>query len=122
MTLEDHLANIRDFTGRSENEFNNGGNMLVAAELLWGALAHGLIAAADLQGWRCEGHMGYGQVAIELEQAHPTGRWRSDVAAGEQLHTHFYQGHLGPGDLQSRRVAAAAATDRLVSILEGSEL
>ena len=118
MTLEDHLGNIREFTGRSDAEFNSGGNILVAAELVWGALAHGLIAAADLYGWRCEGHRGFRQVAIELEPAHPTGRWRSDVAAGEQLHTYFYQGHLGRAELQSRRVAVKSATDRLVRILE----
>ena len=59
MTPEEHIQTMGEFVRDSQRIFTDGGNRLVAAELLWGALAHGLIAAADTNGWRCDGHQGY---------------------------------------------------------------
>ena len=55
MTLQEHLDTMMEFTRDSDDTFNGGGNTLAAAELLWGALAHGLIAVAEANSWRCEG-------------------------------------------------------------------
>ena len=122
MTLDEHLAAIRDFTQRSDQEFDEeGGNLMIAAELLWGALAHGIIALAELNGWRCEGHQGFQFVAGKLAEGDSLPRWQSDTAAGEQLHTYFYQRNMVEGELQSRRAAATSAKDRLVHILENQQ-
>lgn len=114
MTLAERLQTIEEFVRRSDDEFDNGGNALIAAEILWGALAHCLIALAEINGWRCEGHQGYRQVAKRLEGDDQPGRWSSDFAAGEQLHTYFYQLNLQPGELQSRRSASRFAVRQLV--------
>ena len=58
MTIDERLHIIGEFIRRSDEEFDDGGNNLIAAELLWGAVAHGLIAIAEINGWRCEGHRG----------------------------------------------------------------
>ena len=55
MTSEEHIQTMGEFVRDSQRIFTDGGNRLVAAELLWGPLAHGLIAAADTNGWRCDG-------------------------------------------------------------------
>ncbi len=118
MTPEEHLDSITEFRKHSDEIFQGGGNTLVAAELLWGALAHGLIAIAELNGWRCEGHQGYRQVGHQLESSTQRLRWRSDVAAGEQLHKHFYQGHLSDAELQRYRAATGQGVRALVTMLQ----
>ena len=42
MTIDERLHIIGEFIRRSDEEFDDGGNNLIAAELLWGAVAHGL--------------------------------------------------------------------------------
>jgi hypothetical protein len=105
MTLEEHLDTMTEFTRDSDEIFTGDGNTLAAAEFLWGALAHGLVAVAEVNAWRCEGHQGYRQVARQLQASTRRQRWRSDVAAGEQLHRHFYQGHLTGEEIKRFRAA-----------------
>ena len=82
-----------------------------------GALAHGLIAAADTNGWRCDGHQGYKEVARQLQTTTSHWRWISDVAAGEQLHRHFYRGHLTGREMERCRKAALQGTKQLAELL-----
>ena len=63
MTLQEHLDTMAEFAEDSDKIFTSGGNTMAAAELLWGALAHGLITIAEVNGWSYEGHQGYRQVA-----------------------------------------------------------
>ena len=120
MTTDEHFQTMTEFIRDSEEKFTVGGTTLVAAELSWGALAHGLIAVAELNGWRCEGHQGYREVGKQLEAGGQRKRWTSDVAAGEQLHRHFYQGHLTNRELQRCRVAVAQGTRELALMLDQS--
>ena len=73
MTIDERLHIIGEFIRRSDEEFDDGGNNLIAAELLWGAVAHGLIAIAEINGWRCEGHRGYQAVSVQLDEHSPPG-------------------------------------------------
>ena len=117
MTPEEHIQTMDEFVRDSQRIFTDGGNRLVAAELLWGALAHGLIAAADTNGWRCDGHQGYKEVARQLQSTTLSRRWISDVAAGEQLHRHFYRGHMADDAMERCRRAALQGTRRLAAML-----
>ena len=121
MTPEDHTRAMEEFVRDSQRIFTDGGNGLVAAEILWGALAHGLIAVADTNGWRCDGHQGYKTVTRQLQATTSDPRWLSDVAAGEQLHRHFYRGHLTANDMERCRRAALQGTVKLAAILEQQE-
>ena len=40
MNQEQHINMARELVDRADNESKNGGNEMVAAELLWGAFAH----------------------------------------------------------------------------------
>ena len=48
-----------EFAQRSDQEFDNDGNSMIAAELLWGAVAHALLGVAAINEWPCQGHSGY---------------------------------------------------------------
>ena len=75
--------------------------------LLWGAVAHNFIAAADFHpDWQIHGHSYYAFVATQLSSAEPDTSWQADTAQADRLHRHFYNGDLSPTDLATCRVAA----------------
>ena len=118
MTPKDRLDTSLEFAQRSDQEFDNGGNNMIAAELLWGAVAQTIIAHAAKNGWPCHGHGGYFEVARRLAEQQPEVPWQSDIAAADQLHGHFYNRNLSPSELDSRRFAAQRAFHRGISFLQ----
>ena len=72
----------------TETELLDGGNELIAAELLWRALAHCLITIAMNEGVPHDSHGALRHIARHIA----TNR-NSDFGAAEQLHLHFYHGH-----------------------------
>ena len=117
MTPIERRDSSLEFAERSDQEFDHGGNSMIAAELLWGAVAHALIAVAEINEWPCQGHKGYFQVAARLAELQPGLSWESDIAAANQLHRHFYNRNLGSGELESRRLAAQRALHRVIALL-----
>ena len=91
---------------------------MIAAELLWGAVAQTIIALAAKNGWPWHGHSGYFEMARRLAEQEPEVPWQSDIAAADQLHGHFYNRNLSPGELDSRRFAAQRAFHRGISFLQ----
>ena len=72
MTPQERLDTSSELKDRSDQD----GNRLVAAELLWGAVAHNLIAAADFHpNWQIRGHSYYAFAAIQLALAEPSTSW-----------------------------------------------
>jgi hypothetical protein len=118
-TLEQsqHIAVIREFGSRANTEFETG-NEFIAAEILWGAFAHGLIVVATLNQWRYTSHESLKHVARNLAQTQSLPRWQSDFAYAERLHIHFYHGHLGPLGLAQARTATRLAIGRLLDLFE----
>ena len=103
MTPKERLDTSLEFAQRSDQEFDNGGNTMIAAELLWGAVA-------TINQWPCQGHSGYFQVTRRLAEQQPNVPWQSD-----QLHRHFYNRNLSPGELDSRRWAAQRTLHRAIA-------
>ena len=68
----------QEFTIRADRELRSGGNQLVAAELLWGAFAHCLIAMALNEGMAHNSHEDFRRVAYRIAEAQETDRWLSD--------------------------------------------
>ena len=95
-----------ELTLQSDPEFKANGNTMVAAELLWGAVAHGLLAIGTINKWKLNGHSFYQYAAGQLATQEPNIPWQSDVAAANQLHIHFYDNHLTAKELQSHRSIA----------------
>ncbi len=107
MTPQEHLDASSELAARSDQEFDQNGNQLIAAELLWGAVAHNFIAAAAFHpSWQIHGHSYYAFVATQLSSAEPDTSWQGDTSQADRLHRHFYNGDLSPVDLATCRVAA----------------
>ena len=51
MNTRQRLNASTELMERSNEEFNTGGNTMIAAELLWGAYAQLSLAVAELRGW-----------------------------------------------------------------------
>ena len=90
---------------RSNQEFNPGGNTMIAAELLWGAYAQLSLAVAELRGWPALSHGTYRNTATKLRDLQGSEQWVSDWAAAERLHSHFYQANLETNELRTARRA-----------------
>lgn len=66
MNTQQRLDASMEFLERSNEEFNYGGNTMIAAELLWGAYAQLSLAVAELRGWPALGHGAYRNTATNL--------------------------------------------------------
>ena len=107
MTPQERLDTSSELESRSDREFDQDGNLLIAAELLWGAVAHNLIAAIDFHPkWQAKGHSYYAFAAGQLALEESNTSWQSDTAQADSLHHHFYNGDLSPADLAAKRAAA----------------
>ena len=107
MTPQEHLDASSELAARSDQEFDQDGNRLIAADLLWGAVAHNFIAAADFHpDWQIRGHSYYAFAATQLSLEEANTSWQADTTQADRLHRHFYNGDLSPADLAACRVAA----------------
>ena len=103
MNQEEHLAMARELVRRADQESSDGGNDMIAAELLWGAFAHCLIAVAQNQGLPHNSHGAFKGIAQHLDAAQGGNKWTSRFGSAAQLHTHFYHGNLPGRELQTHR-------------------
>ena len=99
-------------TGNSLTVVNSNG-----PELLWGAVAHALIAVALEYGWHFDSHSALRSVAIRLEANQERPQWRSDFSVAERFHTHFYHGRLTNRELARDRPKVHRFVNRLLSLL-----
>ena len=78
MTLlkDEHIVMANELVRRHRQENEPGGDDLIAAEMLWGAFAHALIAVANERGWHYDSHGALRQASLRLavEQNDPDGR------------------------------------------------
>ena len=117
LDISQNIIVIREFVIRANAEFETG-NEFIAAEILWGAFAHGLIAVGSLNQWRYTSHESLKRVARNLADMPGLPRWESDFAYAERLHIHFYHGRLDSLGLTQARTATRLAIDRLLNLLE----
>ena len=123
MNTQQRLYASMELSERSNEEFNPGGNTMIAAELLWGAYAQLSLAVAELRGWPGSSHQAYSITATNLRDLQGSERWVSDCAAAERLHSHFYQDNLSPAELRTARRATTHGIAQLRQIIndEGSQ-
>ena len=107
----------QEMARRAEEETKNGGNELIAAELLWGAFAHCLITVALNEGQPHDSHRAFQTAAQRLDAAQGGNRWRSRFGSAERLHFHFYHGALSEDELQSHKHATRRGTLELLGML-----
>lgn len=114
-------AQIRGLVERSDLEFQASGNrwdQLVAADMLWGAFAQGLIAVARIHGWECVGEDDMRDVSNRLAELRNETGWRQDFEAAAQLQRHFLHGHLGEEELATARDSTRRAVFESLRIIE----
>lgn len=111
-----HVNISRRFLDKSNREFSDG-DELNGAELLWGAVAHALIAVALEYGWHFDSHGALRNVAVRLETSQERPQWRSDFSMAERFHTHFYHGRLTGRQIELDRPKVARFVNRLLSLL-----
>ena len=117
MNTQQRLDPSMEFWERSNEEFNPGGNTMIAAELLWGAYAQSSLLVAELRCWPALSHGAYRNTATNLRDLQGSERWVSDWAAAERLHTHFYQDNLSPNELRNARRATTQGIVQLRQLI-----
>lgn len=120
MNTQQRLNASTELLERSNEEFNFGGNTVIAAELLWSAYAQLSLAVAEARGWPALGHAAYRNTAINLRDLQDSERWVSDWAAAERLHSHFYQDNLSANELRTARRATTQGTIELRRIINNA--
>ena len=116
LPINQRVSVARDFLAKSNREFAVEDD-LIAAELLWGAAAHALIAVAQHNGWRYDSHGALRNVAKQLAELQQRPQWRSDFSIAEDFHTHFYHGRLTERRKDLDRPKVARFVNRLLGLL-----
>lgn len=111
-----HVSIAHRFLDKSDREFSDG-DELNGAELLWGAVAHALIAVALEYGWHFDSHGALRNVAVRLETSQERPQWRSDFSMAERFHTHFHHGRLTDRELVRDRPKVSRFVNRLLSLM-----
>ena len=88
MSTDEQSARIRELVELSDQGFETGErmtNQMIAADMLWGAFARGLIAVAKVHGWECCSEQHMKDVADKLAERQDLPGWRQDFEAAAQL-------------------------------------
>ena len=117
MNQEEHLRMARELIMRADQESGDGGNEIIAAEFLWGALAHCLIALAQTGGLPHDSHGAFLRIAQYLDATQGTNIWRSRFGSAERLHHHFYHGNVPAREMRTYKRRTREATMELLSTL-----
>ena len=117
MTQEEHVRAAQELSQRADEEATDGGNELIAAELLWGAFAHCLIEVALTLGLPHHSHGSFRAIAQHLDAATGGNRWRSRFGSAERLHLHFYHGNLTQDELRGHKQATSEGARELLQKL-----
>ena len=117
MNQEEHLSTARELLQRAYQERQDGGNDMIAAELLWGAFAHCLISVALNDSMAHDSHGAFRIIARHLDNVHHSNEWSSTFGAAERLHFHFYHANLLPAQLNSHTRDTESGTIHLLELL-----
>ena len=117
MNQEEHVSMARELARRADEETRDGGNEMVAAELLWGNFAHCLITVALRAGLPHDSHGAFRKIARRMDAAQGSNRWRSRFGSAEQLHFHFYHGDLPDDEMRTHKRRTAEAARELLRVL-----
>ena len=120
MSADGQSAHIRVLVERSDQGFETGERMtdqMIAADMLWGAFARGLIAVAKVHEWECCSEQHMKDVADKLAERQNLPGWRQDFEAAAQLQQHFLHGHMNEADLADARHSTKRAVDQLLKII-----
>ena len=120
MPKNEHIAMVNELVGRHRHESEPGGNDMIAAEMLWGAFAHALIAVANENEWPHNSHGALKQASLRLAREQNLPVWANDFASAERLHTHFYHGRSSQKSLSADTKNTFRGIQGLMQLLVGA--
>ena len=111
-----HLEAAATLLALSEREFADGYELL-AAEALWGAAAHAVLAHIQRRQLPTpQSHRAMMKAAEDLSSALNDPSLPAGMEAAEKLHVQFYQGVFSPEALSGYRTQAVALVEKLLSV------
>ena len=84
--------------------------------MLWGAVAHALIAVALRRDWPCNSHGSLKAVAGRLPNVPNMPQWLSEFNTAEQFHVNFYHCHMSTREMTRDRPKARELVSRLLNL------
>lgn len=111
----EHIRVVQDFLVESDAEFE-AGKLLKGSEVLWGAVAHALIAIALIQDKPYDSHGALRRVASALPGVPSQVPGKSEFGRAEELHTNFYHGQLTQSDLDRIRPMVRIFVERMLTV------
>ena len=120
MNQAEHRQEARELLRKVHEEATDGGNERIAAELLWGAIAHCLIAVAQDDGLPHNSHRAFERTAQHMGAVQVRNDLRSRFGSAERLHRHFYHGDLQPQEFRTHRRLTRDGVQELLETLENS--
>ena len=117
MNQEEHINKARELLERAYQESSEGGDDLLAAEMMWGSFCHCLITVALNSGIPHDSHGAFRYVVQQMDATGAGNTWRPRFGVAERLHRHFYHGDIPFRLVQAYMRQTSEATRELLSIL-----
>ena len=114
MTSAEHRQVAFDFLAASDVEFE-AGDILQAAEKLWGAAAHAVIAVAMEKDWPHESHRSMKNAVIKLSTERKDPLIEHGFLAAEKFHRHFYNDSMEDWERAADRPLVHAFVRRVLN-------
>ena len=115
LPLREHVELAPEFLDEADVEFA-AGKSLKGAEMLWGAVAHALVAVALRNGWPYDSHGALKRVAKRLPNVPGASHWLTEFDVMERFHSHFYHGQMSDRRIVRYRPRARLFVARLLAI------
>ena len=116
----EHILVAQTLLDESDDEFA-ADKMLKASEVLWGAVAHALIAIALSRGQPYDSHGALRRVASQLPGVPSQVPGKSEFGRAEELHNNFYHGQLTRSDLERIRPLVRIFVERILMVAAQSD-
>ena len=116
MLTAEHTHTAHEFQERAIREFASG-NRLIASEILWGAVAHAVMAIATENGWPKGSHGAFRSAVRRLSRERNDPVLTTFFDSAEKLPENFYHNNLNPTGITLRREQAQRLIPRLLALL-----
>lgn len=120
LSLREHVELAPELLDESDAEFA-AGKTLKGAEMLWGAVAHALIAVALRNGWPYNSHGALKRVAKQLPDVSGVSHWLTEFNVMERFHSHFYHGQMSGRRIARYRPRARLFVARLLAVAQSAD-
>lgn len=116
MTVQEHTRQARDFLAASDREFASGDH-LQAAEKLYGAASHAVIAVAKQRGWGHRTHRETKNVTSRLAEETGDLFMFSGFVVAEKFHKHFFHNEMEDYEREADRPFVHQFVNRLLELV-----